>query len=156
MLSSHLCLGLPSSFLPPVLTTKILHSPLTLLPPLGNCDVLLPFHFLDFLTRIIICEDNSLWRSLICNFLQPSLTSSFIARKLINKLNKILSIHIIMITVIILSRLWQRTWSFLKCFNFFYNFEILWGLPIVWCPTLLIEHTRKYIPLAIRAHAIWW
>jgi hypothetical protein len=67
ILSSHLCLGLPSGLFPPGFPTKTLYTPL---PIRSTC----PAHLilLDFITRTILGEE---YRSL-CSFLHSPFTSS--------------------------------------------------------------------------------
>ena len=75
ILSSHLCLGLPSGFFPSCVPAKTLYTPL-LTPIRATC----PAHriLLDFITRIVLGEQ---FRSLsfsLCSFLHSLVTSSLL------------------------------------------------------------------------------
>jgi len=80
ILSSHLCLGLPSGIFPSGFPTKTLHA--TILSPIrATC----PTHLilLDFFTRIIFGEE---FRSLsfsFCSFLHSPFTSSYLGPNIV-------------------------------------------------------------------------
>jgi len=73
MLSSHLCLGLPSGLFPSGFPTKTLYTPL---PHMRY----VPAHliFLDFITRTIIGEEYRSLSSSLFRFLHSLVTSSLL------------------------------------------------------------------------------
>ena len=75
ILSTHLCLGLPSSLFPSSLPSKTLYTPLSS-PICTTC----PAHLilLDFITHTILGEEYKLFSSSLCNLLHSPITSSFL------------------------------------------------------------------------------
>jgi len=73
ILSSHLRLGLLSGLLPSYFPTKTQCAPL-LSPFTYPAHPILP----DWITRIIFGEEYRSWRSLLCSFLHPHVTSSLL------------------------------------------------------------------------------
>jgi len=75
MLSSHLCLGLPSGLFPLCFPTKTLYTSL-LFPIRATC----PAHLilLDFITRTMLGKDYRLLSLSLCSFLHSPATSSLL------------------------------------------------------------------------------
>ena len=73
ILSSHLCLGLPSGLIPSGFPTKTLYTPLLCI------HATYPAHlFLDFMTRTILGEEYRWWSSSLCSYLHSPVTSSLL------------------------------------------------------------------------------
>jgi hypothetical protein len=73
ILSTHLCLGLPSGLLPSGFHTNILYAFL-FSPIRATCHAHLII--LDLIILIILEEEYKLWSFSLCTFLQPPVTSS--------------------------------------------------------------------------------
>jgi hypothetical protein len=76
--STQLRLDLPSGFFPSGFSTKILYAFL-----FYSMRATFPVHLilLDLIILIVLDEENKLWSSSLCSFLQPSITSSLFDRK---------------------------------------------------------------------------
>ena len=72
ILSTHLCLGLPSGLLPSGFASKTLYTPLSL-PIRVTCSAHLIL--LDFITRTILGEEYKSFSSSLCNLLHSPVTS---------------------------------------------------------------------------------
>jgi hypothetical protein len=75
-LSTHLCLGLPSSLFPSGFPTNNLYTFL-IYPICASCPAYLILLYMSIL--IILCEEYKSWSSLLCIFLHPAITSSLLA-----------------------------------------------------------------------------
>ena len=75
ILSTHLCLGLPSGLLPSGFPSKTLYNPLSL-----PIHATLPAHLihLDFITRTILGEEYKSFSSLLCGLLHSPVTLSLL------------------------------------------------------------------------------
>ena len=85
ILSTHLCLGLPSGLFPSGFPSKALYSPLS-----SPIHVTCPTHLiLDFITRTILGEEYRSFSSSLCNLLHSPVTSSLLGPNIL--LNAIFS-----------------------------------------------------------------
>ena len=75
ILSTHLCLGLPSGLFPYGFPTKTLYTPLSS-PIRATC--LADLIFLDFITRAVLGEEYKSFSSSLCNLLHSPVTSSLL------------------------------------------------------------------------------
>jgi len=75
ILSSHLCLGLPSGLFPSGFRIKILYTPL-LYPKRATCPAHLILH--DVITRTILGDEYRSLSSSLCSFLRSPVTSSLL------------------------------------------------------------------------------
>ena len=92
ILSSYLCLGLPSDLLATGLTTKTLYASL-LSPIRATCYVHLSL--VDFITRMMFDEKYREWSSLLCSLLHSPVTSSVLGPNILlsTLFSKTLSLH---------------------------------------------------------------
>ena len=83
ILTSHLCLGLPSGLFASGFPTKILYM-LLFSPIRATC----PVHLIliDFITRTILGEQYKSLRSLLCSFLHSPVNSSILGPNILNTL----------------------------------------------------------------------
>jgi hypothetical protein len=81
ILSTHLCLGLPSGLFPSGFPTKILYA----FSP-HSCYIPSPSHPLDLIVLIILGEENKLWSSSSCIFVQLPVTSSLFGPNILTTL----------------------------------------------------------------------
>ena len=92
LISSHLCLGLPSGLCPSCFPTKTLYAPL-LTPTLASCSAHLIL--LHSITQIIFGEEYRSLSSSLCSFLHSLVTSSLYSPNILlcTQLSNTLSLH---------------------------------------------------------------
>jgi hypothetical protein len=82
ILSSHVCLGLPSHLFPSGFPTKTLNTPL----PSHICATSPAYLILDFITHTILGEEYRSWSSSLWSFLHSPFTSSLVGPNILNTL----------------------------------------------------------------------
>jgi hypothetical protein len=79
-LSTHLCLCLLNGFFPSGFPTNPIWIPL-----LHLCYMSCPSYSSDLIILLILGEENKLWSSSLCSFLQPTVTSSLFGPNILLK-----------------------------------------------------------------------